>query len=143
MQGDTIFFNRPINLESLKSAYSKLLGIPLDTILILHVMRPILPDNFDTYRLYIEYYTFKEGDFIFELQHVISKTTRNNSFESNCKIYRNLAEELDVNILVPGDYADLSNSFELIFEPGKEDIIATTTEPEEYGDKGVCINKIL
>ncbi|WP_089687541.1 hypothetical protein [Catalinimonas alkaloidigena] len=139
MENETILLDHAIDDERLKVAYSRILHIKLDKIFIVSDLAEYFDreEKTDDETVVIQKFLFKRGDFTFELIPWICPMTRTYDFDQNHKFYKELAKELKCSILIPGDYKDLSDSYEIIITDGKDDREIIADHPDEYGIKGI------
>lgn len=67
--------------------------------------------------LLIEYYKFGQGDFRHELMPLISKKTRSFTYDQNLNLYCLLAKTVGSDLLIPGNYSDITESYSIIIQP--------------------------
>jgi hypothetical protein len=140
VENETIIFKNGIDKNLLKSAFAKILGIDEKEIQLVKAINEEREIDFKKI-LIVQYYLFEHGDFKFEITPLISQTTRANNYTQNYKLYENLMKEIRCDLLIPGNYNDLSESYSIILGINGSRKEVYTEQPEEYGEKGINILK--
>ncbi len=135
----SIFLSTKPSSNELVSAFSKALKVNANDIEIVELQETEYESDKDILLARVDY---TEGDFICEVffvfENVLEETVKIADWWELCKT---LSFELDCKVLTDGDYSDLTDVHEVVFEKEKAMKVVYSLEPEEMEGKGLVILK--
>lgn len=136
-----IYLDKSIDNALIADAFGRALEINVDQISIIGV-----EDNeYDTdFNLVIERADYKEGCFVTELC-LIEWDNKPDKFgmKDIWELCAELSKQLKCKVLTDGDFTDLINVHEYVFEDGKLSSKVISMEPEDFNGKGLVVMKTL
>lgn len=135
----SIFLSICPDNDALSNAFAKALNVSSDKIDIAELQETECESSSDILLARVDY---KEGDFICEVffiyENVLEEKVKIGDWWEMCKA---LSYELDCKVLTDGDYSDLTDVHEVVFEKEKAMKVVYSLEPEEMEGKGLVILK--
>lgn len=135
----SIFLSASPEEEVLLKAFATALKVSIDKIEIANIQEVNEESSSDILMARVDY---KEGDFVCEVffihENVLDDNVRIIDWWEICK---SLSNELDCKVLTDGDYSDLTDVYEVVFEKEKPMKSVYSLEPEEIEGKGLIILK--